>query len=250
MQQSIDTHSVTYLTEPLKEFEEEYKNVRKKEGRWLTDDEVKSLPDVRAEHPLAQEWRMRKWMLMQFSDYLADKKPKNVLDIGCGNGWMTNRLSRYCAKITGLDVGEEELEQAARCFGSEVVNFVCSTDWSLLPKNHFDIIYFAGSLHYFEPDKEFWEEIMRMLTPKGEIHILETSFYSEQEIGLAKMRTDDYYKRMNANVNYYKHLHWEVLPENRDFMYRPGILQRFFRGRSPFPWIRIRKEENTPVQMP
>lgn len=234
-------HQVNFLTPPDDSFEEQYKSVRDKEGRWLSDDAVKKLPQVEHDDPKANEWKKRAWMLNKFETYMSLASTNNVLDIGCGNGWMTNHMSHHSESITGVDVGKEELEQAARCFGNENVRFVCTTDWSLLPQASFNVIYFAGSFHYFEPDASFWESLFALLAPEGEIHILETQFYDVNEVEAARQRSIAYFDVIGESIDYYKHLSWEVLPENHEVLYRPDFKNRIFKNRSPFPWIRIRK---------
>lgn len=235
------TVKVQYLTPPLETFETAYKKVRDAEGRWLTDDEVKRLPNIEKNHPLEKEWQKRAWMLEKFTVYLEKKKPARILDIGCGNGWLTNRASNYANETLGIDVGKEELEQAARCFGSKTLQFGCCSDWSLLPTAHFDIVYFSGSFHYFQPDAAFWSLLKSLLTPDGEIHILETQFYTPEEAQKAKQRSAAYFEKLGANVNYYQHLSWDQLPANYEILHRPDFRNKLFKTRSPFPWIRIRK---------
>lgn len=232
---------VRYLTDPLQIFEETYKSIRSKEGRWVSDEKVKLLPSIQGNHVLKSEWEKRAWMLYKFLKYLRKKQPKAILDIGCGNGWMTHKVGQVSQKITGIDVGKEELEQAARCFGSDSIQFICCSDWSLLPKASFDVIYFAGSFHYFEPDDQLWETLKSLLKPNGEIHILETRFYTSDEAIAAKKRTEDYFDSLGEKADYYYHLAWSLLPENHEILYKPSILQKIFPKQSPFPWIRIRK---------
>lgn len=238
---SNTSHKVNFLTPANAKFEEQYKSVRDKEGRWLDDNAAKQLPTVDRNDPTFNEWKKRAWMLNKFETYMSLASTLNVLDIGCGNGWMTNKISNHAENITGVDIGAEELEQAARCFGSESVQFVCTTDWSLLPQASFDLIYFAGSFHYFEPDKNFWKSLYDLLTPDGEIHILETQFYAKEEVEAARKRSAEYFKKMNESIDYYKHLSWNILPENYEVLYQPGLGNKIFKNRSPFPWIRIRK---------
>ncbi|GAB5416850.1 MAG: class I SAM-dependent methyltransferase [Crocinitomicaceae bacterium] len=235
-------HQVTFLTPPKEEFESQYKVVRDKENRCLSDDQVKRLPHIDPSSPLVSEWKKRSWMLNKLETYLSLGAFENVLDIGCGNGWMTHKISKYCqSAITGLDVGKEELEQAARCFGSENISFVCCSDWSLLPKEQYDLIYFAGSFHYFEPDTVFWDLLFSLLKPGGEIHILETQFYEIEAVEAAQKRSKEYFEKVGAAVDYYQHLSWDVLPDTYETLYRPNKWNKVFRNRSPFPWIRMRK---------
>ncbi len=233
---------VTFLTPPKEGFESQYKAIRDKENRWLTDDQVKQLPKVAPNSPHASEWKKRAWMLNKLETYLSLGAFENVLDIGCGNGWMTHKVSKYCqSSITGLDVGKEELEQATRCFGNEAVSFVCCSNWKLLPKERYDLIYFAGSFHYFQPDEAFWKLLFSLLKPGGEIHILETQFYEVEAVEAAQKRSKEYFEKMGAKVDYYQHVSWKMLPNDYEVLYRPNKWNNVFKNRSPFPWIRMRK---------
>ena len=51
-------------------FEAIYLSLRDEEGRVYSDDVVRSLPDVPANHPLQKEWRMRKATLLRLMRYL------------------------------------------------------------------------------------------------------------------------------------------------------------------------------------
>lgn len=242
MPNSNSYSQVTFLTESLSAIDVTYKTVRNKEGRWLSDEEVRLLPRIAEHHPLRGEWNQRAWMWNKFAAYLAKKRPQKVLDIGCGNGWMTSRVSRFAEKTLGIDVGKEELEQAARCFGSEMLQFACCNDWSLLPEAEFDLIYFTGSFHYFECTPEFWTSLFRLLAPNGEIHILETRFYLPTEVQAAKKRTQAYYENLGVEVTYYKHLRWDQLPANYELIYRPNAWNKIYKSRAPFPWVRIKNK--------
>ena len=234
-------NQVTYLTPEDSSFEEKYKSVRDKEGRWLSDEEVKRLPNMDRNSEMMKEWRKRKWMLNKFETYMSLAATENVLDIGCGNGWMTNRIANHCEAITGVDVGKEELEQAARCFGNKQVQFICTQDWSLLPKARYNLIYFAGSFQYFRPDDQFWKKIYTLLAPEGEVHILETQFYTPEGVESARKRSKEYFNALGDTVEYYQHLTWDDLPTNHTVLYEPDFRNKIFKNRSPFPWIRIRK---------
>ena len=196
---SKEERQVSYITPSKAEFEKQYKSVRDKEGRWLSDEAVKKLPKVDANNSHHEEWKKRAWMLQKFETYMSLASTNNVLDIGCGNGWMTHRISNHCETITGMDVGAEELEQAARCFGTDTTHFVCCNDWSLLPQNSFDLVYFAGSFQYFQPTAEFWNQLLGLLKPEGEIHILETKFYSKEEAKEAELRSKAYFEKLGES---------------------------------------------------
>ncbi len=233
---------VHYLTEPKQDFEALYVEVRDKEDRLHSDKIVKQLPAMPKGHPHHSEWEKRAWTSQKFSKYLSLRKPINLLEIGCGNGWFANAISKHCEDTFALDIGKEELEQAARCFAGDGIHFICCTDWSLLPKAYFDMIVFNASIQYFDLNETFWRSLYRLLRPNGEIHILDSPFYERQALEKAKQRTEDYFKQLQVAEasDYYRHACWEDLPPQSKKQYQPNRwLSRLTPKRSPFPWITV-----------
>jgi SAM-dependent methyltransferase len=237
-------NGVHYLTPPKTAFEEVYIRLRTKEQRVHDDAFVKQLPVVSATHPHAKEWLMRKKTQERFCRFLASKNRPSILDIGCGNGWFTAKMAPFASEILGIDVGTEELEQAARCFGTENVKFACCNDLGLLLEAQFDLITFNASVQYFEPTNAFWESLFRLLKPGGEIHLLDSPIYVPTDKNAAKERSVNYFDQQQepAAQSYYYHLTWNDLPANHQVRYRsPNRILRLFKTDSPFPWVVILK---------
>ena len=234
-------NGVYFLTPPSSDFEDAYTAIRNKEKRLLTDENVLLLPHSKINQ---NEWKKRIWTLNQFEEYLTKKRFESILDIGCGNGWFTSRLSKHAETVIGLDVGVTELEQAARCFCHEKCTFICCSNWKEIPEKTFDCITFNGSAHYFDTNAEFWESLYRLLKPGGEIHLLDSPIYEAKEREFAKERSSKYFKEMGVPkaANFYKQIVWKDLPTNKKIRYRPNrFLNKLFNHRSPFPWICIYK---------
>jgi uncharacterized protein len=80
----------------------------------------------------------------------------NVLDIGCGYGFMSYMLAFTSNKrtITGIDYDEEKIETANHCFSkTDKINFVHS-DALGFNFEKYDAIILADMLHYLQPDKQ------------------------------------------------------------------------------------------------
>lgn len=237
-------NGVAYLTPPNQDFEELYIQVRETENRVHSDEFVKTLPNVLQTHPHFNEWNKRNWTLQKFKQYLDKENSTSILEIGCGNGWFSNAIATKNRQVFGLDVGKTELEQASRCFAADNIHFLCCTNLEILPENTFDFIVFNASIQYFDLSDSFWKMILQKIKGNGEIHILDSPFYSENEREEAKKRTRSYFNSIDCDEaeNYYKHLLWNELPSNSEIICKPNkIRNKLNKNRSPFPWIKIKK---------
>jgi len=96
-----------------------------------------------------------------------DLSGMKVLDAMCGSGQTTSYLLTRGAKVTGLDISNEVLDQfQARWTEAKTVQ--CSLLDSGLPDNSFDCVSVVGGLHHIHPEmKATVREIHRVLKPGG-----------------------------------------------------------------------------------
>lgn len=238
-----EVNNVLYLTEPTQEFEEVYARVRTKENRWLSDDLVKGLPIVPNGHPHEKEWKKRVYSLNKILEILKKAGSLRILEIGCGNGWFSNKLVESGLQVDAVDIGKEELEQAARCFKSDQLRFICCNNLSLLDNSTYDTILFNASIQYFGLTRSFWELLNSKLQENGKIFIMDSPIYNENEVISAKYRSEEYFNQLNEPdaSSYYKHLTWSNIPKHKA-LYSPSKLKRLFNSnQSPFPIIQINK---------
>ncbi len=227
---------------PSFEFEEHYIELRKKEGRLPTDQQLKDR-HLFDGWKTDTEWQLRMESAHAFDEYLTQKKAQDILEIGCGNGWFSYFLAKSGSrKVWASDINLQELEQGARCFDHPNLNFIQCEELELLPDHTFDIIVFNASIQYFEDVGILIDGLQPKLKDKGEIHILDSPFYqSIPEADAAKKRSKDYYVAQGFREmikSYHHHTYWD-LPTFK-FHYRPGKLKKLLGGRkNPFPWIQI-----------
>ena len=240
-------NNIIYLSEKKDSFSNDYVAVRKKEGRILTDSEVKKLPETDSSNKNHQEWLLRKKSCQRILQYLKKRKENySVLDIGCGNGWFANQMVLHeIAEVDGLDINSEELEQASRVFKKDNLKFIYADIFeaskSFIKK--YDIITLNASIQYFENIEILLSTLKSFLRPNGEIHILDSPFYPPNELEAAKKRTEQYYKNVGAPSmsNYYFH-HSNSTLERAIVLYSPkkGIFKKIsFKKDVPFYWIKI-----------
>jgi len=234
-------------------FEDLYLKVREKEKRLYSDEIISLLPSVQKNHPHVKEWMIRKKSYLKFRNYLQRKnKPLHILDLGCGNGWMSNQLSAINhSVVTGVDLNSYEIATAKRVFkNNKSLTFYAGELFQeiIFQKNQFDIIVLAASIQYFPDLKRLIGQLTEWLRVDGEIHILDSHFYTENNLARAKEASLNYYKGLDCSMMadfYYHHL-WSDLHEfhfkimNRTW--KDKILLKIFNRKSNyFPWIIIYK---------
>lgn len=241
---------INILSEINSEFEKIYLKVREKENRIFSDDEVKKLPFASDSNPHKKEWGLRARSFLRFNKYLKSKKQNlNILDLGCGNGWFCGQLSKsfnhnfYC-----VDVNLTELKQGRKVFNSEQMIFTYADIFKAeIPIPSIDIIIINAAVQYFPDIKRLLEKLLTLIKENGEIHIIDSPFYSDMEVDNARKRTFDYYSTIDFPEmvnNYFHHSFAELAEFNNEVLYNPyslnkKVMRLFSIKDSPFPWIKI-----------
>jgi ubiquinone/menaquinone biosynthesis C-methylase UbiE len=231
-------------------FEKNYIILRRQENRLYSDDEVALLPDISTNHIHYKEWQIRKQSCEKLISALNKKhKPLTILEVGCGNGWFSKKLSKIPnSTVTGLDINFTELEQAQKVFSDCQNLYFKYGDLrsGILNEWKFDVIVFAASIQYFPLLPEILNCAYSHLNQNGEIHIIDTPFYAENELAAARKRSAEYYSQsgLQAMEQYYFHHSLQQLqPFTPRLVYNPGLLRnRLLKNKSPFPWICIEKD--------
>jgi len=245
-----EKNDVLILTEVDTSFESNYIPLREKENRLVTDAELRLLPNALKTNPHYKEWQMRQKSCNRFLDYLKTVNHlEDVLDLGCGNGWFANNIieAKPTCYVLGVDINMTELEQAARVFKSDEIDFAYGNVFQLDDsyKESFDLISLNGSVQYFQSLETLLNLLISFLRPNGEIHIFDSPFYTSKDVATAQKRSHTYYKNIGfeeMSKNYFHH-DLKVL-QDAEFLYRPkrSFIDRVLGRRdSPFPWVRIKK---------
>src|SRR5258706_8543380 len=230
-----------------------YFRMRENEGRLYSDDIVAHLPSVTNGHPLTNEWCARSTSASRLTRYLSRQaKPLAILELGCGNGWFSNLLSKSGHRVIGVDQNLYELKQAARVFSSNLnvsfldVNIFCAP----FSPETFDTILLASVIQYFPDLPALLNVLFQYLKPQGEIHIIDSPLYTSEEIQNAIQRSGQYHSSLafrEMAEQYFHHCVEDLNLFDAKWLYRPRprILRwkRLLRSfDSPFPWIVINKQ--------
>jgi SAM-dependent methyltransferase len=238
-----EEEGVLFLSEKKPGFEDSYIEVRKKEKRILSDDDVKHLPFNRGKH--ASEWRIRRSTAERFCKMVKDLPSQTILEIGCGNGWFSHFASKntpHC--LIGIDINFEELKQAARLFTAPNCMFLYyDITENKLPQSSVDKIVFNSSFQYFKNAMQTIDLCLSLLKPDGRIYILDSPFYSENTIEKARSNTNNYFSTHNnpGMIAYYHHHTFESLAPHKwsDLNSETKRLTDKILRRPTFPFITI-----------
>jgi SAM-dependent methyltransferase len=173
-------------------FLEDYRCIRHAEGRGSdTSDYYRSLPWCARSDPNAAMWAMRAKTYAYFVKNVLEpleargSKPLDVLDLGAGNCWLSNRLSVRGHRPVAVDIFTDERDglRAARHYTKAFPVIETDFDDLPLPTESFDLALFNASFHYSTNYVRTLSEVRRCLRPSGEFVILDTPIYRLRDHG-------------------------------------------------------------------
>ena len=191
----------------LAQFRREYEAIRRYEGRGSDDPAFyRGLPFVgKAQQQITQiekifSWRscrLRKDWAVRAQSFVVligqvivplemrRKRPLHILDLGAGNGWLSNRLAARGHQLAAVDLGVNERDglRAQRHYDTCFTCLQAEFDQLPLDDNQADLVIFNASFHYSVNYEVTLREAMRMLRTDGWMVVLDTAVYQHQAIG-------------------------------------------------------------------
>lgn len=245
-------NGVLKISDVDESYEKMILKIRKLENRIYTDDEVKLLPFASKLNPQKEEWELRAKSFLRFKEYLIKRNSElNVLDIGCGTGWLASKILKdQSHNFFCVDINLSDLEQGARVFPSDKIKFIYADLFAVqFPRSSFDLVIFNSSLQYFSDLKVLMRELFYLLKSYGEIHIFDSPFYSEDEIEFAKNKINRYYYSLGCpqiSNKYFYHTLKDLSGFNTNILYDPNTIKNklsriAFGNDSPFPWVVVKR---------
>jgi len=236
------------LSNELKQFDQAYLDLRKREKRIFELHQIEKLPLVDNDHIHYKEWKKRQHSFLMFSNYLKQKNFTSICDLACGNGWLLNQLAPRFNRVVGIEVNEFEIHQAEK-----ILDKYKNTDLylgNILDLNlgeKFELITINAAIQYFNPLEIIIKRMLDLLTPDGEIHILDSPFYkNKSDSKLAKARSKSYYSDQGSESlsDFYHHHCLEDLQAfTYKLMYNPNTISNKIKQKlkhcSPFYWIKV-----------
>ena len=130
--------------------------------------------EFRAMNTWWRRWGHQYFELPIFQRLGLDVKDKDVLEIGCGNGYGGYLLNQLQPKnYIGLDVMEEQIEIAKQKYPQYKFIVQNTADLSQFANASKDIVIIFGVLHHIPDWREVLDEIARVLKPHGSLFLEE-----------------------------------------------------------------------------
>jgi ubiquinone/menaquinone biosynthesis C-methylase UbiE len=94
---------------------------------------------------------------------VASLNPKQLLDVGCGCGSFTVKLSQHCGRIIAIDPSQARIDQSKKENGKPNISYLCMDGRSLkYPDNSFDVVMAREILHHVREWQKVLDEMMRV----------------------------------------------------------------------------------------
>lgn len=97
-------------------------------------------------------------------EWLSPRAGERILDVGCGDGQLSQRLAASGAEITGVDASEA-MAEAARARGIAAVH--ASAEALPFPDAAFDAVFSNAALHWVRDHDALLAGVFRVLRPGG-----------------------------------------------------------------------------------
>jgi len=174
------------------QFIAEYETVRRSEGRSSSDENYyRSLPHRDLSGRMSADWRIR---AASFDSFLKNillpleeetRRSLTVLDLGAGNGWLSNRLAQRGHTVGSVDLTLNDFDGLGcyRYFDSTFTPIQAEFDTLPFLNDAVDLLIFNASLHYSEDYAKTLSESLRVLAPNGTLVILDSPFYHDGHSG-------------------------------------------------------------------
>jgi ubiquinone/menaquinone biosynthesis C-methylase UbiE len=164
----------------------DYTRIRRAEGRGSEQAAYyRALPFEDLTGRSTAMWRMRATTWRYVESRLLPQQPLDILDLGAGNAWLSNRLAQKGHRPVAVDIFTDGLDGlgAARHYSMSFPLVEAEFDRLPFAAREFDWAIFNSSLHYSTDYGKTLREVQRCLRPAGQILVLDSPIYRRREHG-------------------------------------------------------------------
>lgn len=233
--------------EHFRTFIKEYEHVRQAEGRGaVSADFYRNLPFQDLTGNDTNNWKIRaktysvflKSVLKPESRKLA--RPLRMIDLGAGNGWLSNRLAAQGHQAAAVDLLVNTLDGLGACAHYETEFECVQAEFESLPfaDAHADMVVFNASLHYSENFETTLKEAIRVLSETGCIVVLDSPIYKDAASGKAMVREreDAFEQKFGFRSDALQSEHFLTFDRLRELGKNLGLSWQFIRPFYGWKW--------------
>jgi SAM-dependent methyltransferase len=173
-------------------FSEEYQAIRRYEQRGAASaNYYRALPYKDLSGRYRSDWRIRarsfdalvKNVLTRLQNSL--ERSLKILDLGAGNGWLSNRLAAQGDRVVAVDllVNEQDGLGAWKYYETSFIPVQAQFDNLPVMDDFADAVIFNASLHYSEDYARTLQEALRVLSNQGVVVIMDSPVYTDSASG-------------------------------------------------------------------
>lgn len=131
----------------------------------------------------------------------------NVLDVGCGNGYVANKVSSRAKKVTGIDIKESSIGVARSNYEKSNIVFIVGDAVTYCFKEKQDVIILSNVLEHIEKRISFLKKLSK-IAPKILIRV---PLITRSWVDFYKKKKKMYYKL--DNTHYIEYQEEEIFEE-------------------------------------
>lgn len=178
-----------------------YEALRRSEGRGGAGaDYYRQLPyvKVRGDNPFHSTagWKLRarsyECLLETVVQPLArrQRSPLKIIDLGAGNGWLSNRLTQQGHHVVAVDllVNRDDGLGAHVHYTTPFIPVQAEFEALPLAERQIDLVIFNAALHYAADYETALSEAARLLTRQGRLVIMDSPFFNDPQSGNEMIR--------------------------------------------------------------
>ena len=175
-----------------KRFMEDYESIRHSEGRGSTSaNYYRALPFKDLNGRQKADWRIRARSFKVLVNNVLTRiqnpleRSLKILDLGAGNGWLSNRLSGQGDRVIAVDLLVNEQDGLGAWKHYEHSFTPVQAEFTHLPimDRFADAVIFNASFHYSEDYARTLKEALRVLSRDGRIVIMDSPVYRRSTSG-------------------------------------------------------------------
>lgn len=172
----------------IQPFVDQYRVVRSADGHGPRSVAAyRALPDALPGDPLVREWRLRRqsYDTLCRAFRLHAEVGLRVLDLGAGNGWLSNRLARAGHQPVAVDVNDDACDGLRTChlYEDRFPLVQAHADYLPFKAGQFDLVVFNASLHYAADPVRTLLGASHMLADGGSLVVMDSPLFTRPEDG-------------------------------------------------------------------